>query len=324
MIVRDRIDSKCIAGNLLGDPSERDLFVYLPPGHEAGRRRYPVVYLLHWFGVHASDLITPPLDKARWSPPLEDVLDPVFGRMRTKKMIVVIPDGWTSYGCGQWVDSPVNGNYEQYILHEVIPQIDKSYPTLPGPDGRAVLGSSSGGFGAWHLASRNPQVFGAMAVLSGDSYFDLTHKPMVYDYYSSIYPNPPSGPDENNPASLMAYALAACYSPNPDNPPYFVDFPVDYTSGRLLDPIWRKWLSFDMVINWRLRLQNLERLRGILLDVGSRDEHGLQWGHRILSAELKTAGIHHDVVEHSGDHSGRSRERHQLALQWLAAKLEHE
>jgi S-formylglutathione hydrolase FrmB len=324
MIVRDRIASTSIAGNLLGDPSERDLFVYLPPGYGSGNRRYASVYLLHWFGVHAADLISPPEDKARWSPPLEDVLDPVFQRMGTKEMIVVIPDGWTSYGCSQWVDSPVNGDFEQYVLHEVVPHIDKHYSTIERSESRGVLGSSSGGFGAWHLASRNPTVFGAMAVLSGDSYFDLTHKPMVYNYYSSIFPDRPTGPDEKNPESQMAYALAACYSPNPDNPPYYVDFPVDYPTGRLLQPTWERWLSYDMVVNWRSRSSNLSRLRGILLDVGWRDEHALQWGHRILSADLASAGLPHEVVEHAGDHGGRSRERHQLALRWLADKLEHE
>jgi len=38
-----------------------------------------------------------------------------------------------------------------------------------------VFGFSSGGFGSWNLASRNPDVFGAMAVLSADSWLDMTH-----------------------------------------------------------------------------------------------------------------------------------------------------
>ena len=268
------------------------------------------------------DLIFPPEDKARWSPPLEDVLEPVFGRMQTPEMIVVVPDGWTSYGCSQWVDSPVHGFFEQYVVREVVPYVDGHFRTLAASQSRGILGLSSGGFGAWHLASRNPSVFGAMAVLSGDSYFDLTHKRMVFDYYSSIYPNPRSGPDENNPTSSMAYALAASYSPNPAKPPYYVDFPVDYPSGRLIDSVWEQWLSFDMVVNWRERAANLKQLRGILLDAGRSDEHDLQWGHRLLSADLTEAGIEHDVFEHAGDHSGRSRERHQVALRWLANKLQ--
>ena len=56
-------------------------------------------------------------------------------------MIVVIPDGWTSLGCGQWVDSPVSGNFEQYVLHDVVSYVDDNYRTLPRPRvaGRARL-----------------------------------------------------------------------------------------------------------------------------------------------------------------------------------------
>ena len=46
MIAHSRIEGSQLAGNLLGDPSERDLFVYLPPGYEKSERRYRTAYLL--------------------------------------------------------------------------------------------------------------------------------------------------------------------------------------------------------------------------------------------------------------------------------------
>ena len=253
-----------------------------------------------------------------------DVLDPVFVRHGAREMIVVIPDGWTRYGCGQWVDSPVNGRFEQYVIQDVISRVDSQFRTIPTAPSRGVLGFSSGGFGAWHLATRNPDVFGAVAVLSGDSYFDLTHKGMVYDYLNRVWADKPNGPIEGDEMSFMVYALAACYSPNIENWPYFVDLPVDQTTGELVETTWEKWRSYDMVVNWKERQDHLRALRGILLDSGRHDEHGLQWGHRLVSHYLTKAGIDHDVCEHAGSHSGRSMERHQLALQWLASKLEHE
>jgi hypothetical protein len=93
MIVHTLLDSSNLAGNLLGDPSERDLFVYLPPGYEESDRRYPTAYLLQAYGTTAAEMMTPATDGERWRPPLEDVLDPVFGRMGVAPMIVVIPDG---------------------------------------------------------------------------------------------------------------------------------------------------------------------------------------------------------------------------------------
>ena len=152
MIVHSRIAGDQLAGNLLGDPTERDVFVYLPPGYEESDARYPTVYLLHALGSSAELEVTPAKDGQRWHPPLEDVLDPVFGRLGAPPMIVVIPDGICRYGCGQWVDSPVSGNFEQYLLHDVIPYVDAAYRTIPSASSRGVFGFSSGGFGAWKAA----------------------------------------------------------------------------------------------------------------------------------------------------------------------------
>ena len=68
MIVHTLLDSSNLAGNLLGDPSERDLFVYLPPGYEESDRRYPTAYLLHAFGETAAQVLTPDTDGQRWAP----------------------------------------------------------------------------------------------------------------------------------------------------------------------------------------------------------------------------------------------------------------
>ncbi len=321
MIIHSRLNSAHLAGNLLGDPSERDLFVYLPPGYEESGRRYPTAYLLHAYGTSAEQLITPATDGERWAPPLEDVLDPVFGRMGVAPMIVVIPDGDSRYGCGQWVDSPVTGHFEQYVLHDVVPYVDATHRTTPDARSRGVFGFSSGGFGAWNLASRNPDVFGAMAVLSADSFLDMTHKYMLYEYLDSIWPEAPNGPIEGNFWSEIVYDYAATYSPNPDRPPFYVDLPVAYPSGELIQEVWDRWLSFDPVVNVRDRHDNLRKLSGILLDAGSKDDYNLHWGHRVLSHRLNEAGIAHEARENLGNHGGRARERYQVALQWLAQVL---
>jgi S-formylglutathione hydrolase FrmB len=322
MIIHSRIDSSHLAGNLLGDRSERDLFVYLPPGYEQSDCHYPVAYLLHAYGQTAAQVVTPETDGQRWSPPLEDVLDPVFGRMQAPPMIVVIPDGTSRYGCGQWVDSPVTGNFEQFVVNDVVAFVDARYRTIPSARSRGVFGFSSGGFGSWNLASRNPEVFGAMAVLSADSFLDMTHKFMLYKYLDSIWPEAPNGPIEGNFWSEVVYDYAACYSPNPERPPFYVDLPVAFPSGELLQEVWDRWLSFDPVVNVHDRLDNLRKLSGILLDAGSNDDYNLHWGHRLLSHHLNEAGIGHEHTENPGNHGGRSDERQQIALQWLSHVLD--
>lgn len=321
MIQHLRIEGPSLVENLLGDPSERDLFVYLPPGYEATEERYPVAYLLHAAGSSAQLLTFPLNDGQRWSPPLQDVLDPVFNRMGVAPMIVVVPDGDSSAGCGQWVNSPVTGNFEDYVVRDVVGYVDSHYRTLPAAQSRGVFGFSSGGFGSWHLASRRPDVFAAMAMLSGDSYFDLTLKPALWKYLDSIWPEAPDGPVVGNDLAQMVYNYSATYSPNVDEPPFYVDLPISFPSGELAEGVWDRWLRFDPVVNCRERLENLRRLRGILLDVGTGDEYGMHWGHRLLSHQLSEHGVAHQATENPGNHGGRSRERYQLALQWMAGVL---
>jgi pimeloyl-ACP methyl ester carboxylesterase len=318
----EHVDSRQLQGNVIGDPSRRDLVIYLPPSYHTSTRRYPTAYLLHGFGMRAMSW-TSPLNLGGWLlPPIDEILEPVIAKHRAAETIVVMPDGWSKYGCSQWVDSPVNGNFEQYVTQEVVEYVDSHFRTIPDASSRGIFGISSGGFGAWHLASRHPDVFGAMALLCADSYFEMSAKPFFYTFYETVYPGKLAGPVEGNFTSWLCYGLASCYSPNPDSPPYYVDFPVQFPSGEVIQPIWRKWLQYDPVVSWRDRLDNLRRLHGILLDVGSKDEFRHHYGHRQLSCGLTSAGITHTAQEHPGNHAGHLHERLQLALSWLSDVLE--
>ena len=123
---------------------------------------------------------------------------------------------------------------------------------------------------------------------------------------------------------MMTYAYAAAYSPNPGNPPHFVDLPIAWPSGEVVQETWDRWLRHDPVENYRDRLDNLRQLSGILLDAGVNDDYELQWGHRLLSHRLTEAGVRHTKTENPGNHGGRSRERQQVALEWLAGVLAHD
>src|SRR5579864_4456629 len=155
MIVVEQIDSKHLAGNVIGDPSQRDLVIYLPPSYHTSSRRYPTAYLLHGFGGRAMlwtiGILSGP---GVLRPSIDGVVDAAIADRRTAEMIVVMPDGWSKWGCSQWVDSPVNGNFEQYVTQEVVSYVDSHFRTLPSRESRGVVGISSGGLGAWHLGSR--------------------------------------------------------------------------------------------------------------------------------------------------------------------------
>ena len=322
MIVVDQINSHHLAGNVIGDPSQRDLVVYLPPSYHTSARRYPTVYLLHGFGGRAVQWTIASLSSGVFRPPIDTVLDEAITTYRAAEMIVVMPDGWSKWGCSQWVDSPVNGNFEQHVTQEVVSYVDSHFRTLPSRESRGVVGISSGGLGSWHLGSRNPAVFGAMVLLSADSYFEVTHKPWFYKFYNNIYPREPNGPVNGDFYSWLCYGLASCYTPNVAKPPFYVDFPIAFPSGEVIPHLWAQWLSYDPVVSWQERAENLRRLRGILLDVGYHDEYDLQYGHRILSRGLSSVSIPHQVEEHDGTHGSRLFERIQFALGWFSQVLD--
>lgn len=84
------------------------------------------------------------------------------------------------------------------------------------------------------------------------------------------------------------------------------------------------------VVSVHDRIENLRKLSGIMLDAGSNDDYNLHWGHRLLSHYLRLlshylteAGIAPEHRENTGNHGGRSNERYQVALQWLARTLRH-
>jgi enterochelin esterase family protein len=319
----ETIEGPRLAGNLLSNETVRPLVVHLPDGYsESSARRYPTVYLLHGYPTRAVYwAYGPALASGVMKPPIGDVVQNAVAHHAAKDVILVMPDGWSRFGCSQWVDSPVTGNFEQHVLEDVVGHVDATYRTIPEAGSRGVMGISSGGFGAWHLSSRHPEVFGAAALLSADALFEVTQKPFFYRYFDRIGTEAPNGPIDGDAISYMCWGLSQAYTPNVDAPPFYANLPVEHPSGDVVDEHWQKWLALDPVVSWEPRLDNLRRLRGLLLDAGRNDEHGHHFAHRVLSKRLTAAGLAHEVAEHDGTHDSRLYERIALALGWFSDVL---
>jgi len=101
-------ESEVLKGNRLGDPHQRPLWVYLPPGYddEPGRR-YSTIYLIQG--------LTGQLDMWRNRPPLRknfpELADELFAKGEAPPCILVWVDCWTSLGGSQFLDSPATGRY---------------------------------------------------------------------------------------------------------------------------------------------------------------------------------------------------------------------
>ena len=300
-LVRHRLPGQVLAGNPLGDPTERDLFVYVPPDYDPqATRRWPAVLALTGYsgtggGLFRIDPLIEPLDRR---------LDRLIGSGACPPMIVAAPDCFTRVGGNQYLNSAGTGRYEDYLVDEVIPFVDAHYQTIPR--GRwGVFGKSSGGYGAIVLGMRRPDVFCALADHSGDAAFELCYVP---DFAGALdafraaggpaawldaYWADPRRRRREAMKPLTALGMAAHYSPNPDAPAAHarVDWPFDLETGAFVPEVWERWRRHDPVNMVAAHAANLEKLAAIYVDCGTRDEFALHWGARALVAQLRAHGI---------------------------------
>lgn len=126
-------------------------YIYLPPGYERGKERYPVVYHLHGGRPGGENK----------SVRLATYVDAAIQKGTIKPTIYVFPNG----GPVSWYDMPEmkNGLGETVFVKELIPHIDKTYRTWGTPEGRALEGYSQGGRGTTRIMFKHPELFLSVA-----------------------------------------------------------------------------------------------------------------------------------------------------------------
>jgi hypothetical protein len=144
------------------------------PGYDAEPGRgYPVVYVIQGYTGHVAMW----RNRAAFRQPFPEAADAMFARGDAPPAIVVYVDAWTAYGGSQFVDSPGTGRYHSYLCDEVVAYVDARYRTVPDAAHRAVMGKSSGGFGAMITPMLRPDRFGALATHAGDSLYEYCYVP---------------------------------------------------------------------------------------------------------------------------------------------------
>lgn len=308
-IVREKVESRCLRGNPLGDPQAREVVVYLPPGYQdRGAARYPVLFALTGFTGRGVML----LNRGAFTEALDERLDRLIAEGALPPAIVVMPDCFTRYGGSQYLDSTATGAYETYVIEELVPWTDARFRTQAEPSRRAVMGKSSGGYGAIVLGMRHPDVFGAVACHSGDMAFEYCYLPDfpvtliqlekhggVAGFLEAFAGQPKRPPDMW--VALNVIAMAAAYSPNPAASPGGFDLPFDSRTGTLREDVWRRWLAWDPVRMLDAHAGALRRL-ALFLDCGTQDEFRLYAGARVFAARLAGLGIPHTYEEFADTH----------------------
>ncbi|MDH5507252.1 MAG: esterase family protein [Anaerolineae bacterium] len=307
-IVIETFHSQALADNPLGDEAIRRVPVYLPPGYDQGEDRYPVVYLLAAFARRGLKF----LNDDMWEETIQERLDRLIETQAIRPMLVVMPDASTRYGGSQYLNSTATGNYTDHIL-ELVSHIDVTFRSAAKRGQRAVMGHSSGGYGALLFGMRYPEVFGLVADHSGDKYFELVFQPdfgVFLRYYErageeglrQMLADPGKALRQGTPFTALAVAaMAACYSPNPEAP-FGFDLPFDLHNGRLRPEVWARWQALDPVHMVEQYAEALRSLQLLFFDCGTRDEHNLLYGARIFAQELEKHGIVHTFEEFDDGH----------------------
>ncbi|MER7078091.1 S-formylglutathione hydrolase FrmB [Saccharopolyspora kobensis] len=131
---------------------QHDIMVTLPADYDSAER-YPVLYSLHG----NPDLPNTEANQRMAEQATED-----------QPLITVHPNGVRSW-YSNWVNpGPVGPqNWETFHLDQLIPLIDANLSTIPTREGRAIVGHSMGGFGAFHYAEHRPELFSYVGAFSG-------------------------------------------------------------------------------------------------------------------------------------------------------------
>lgn len=317
--------SPALQGNALNDPERRPLVVYLPEKYrQFPQMQFPVVYLLHGAMTDVGSWLK---RGGRRQSPLETV-DSVIGE--EGDAIVVMIDAWTSVGGSQYVNSAAIGQYQDYLVDDVVRGVDGWFRTIRSPSARAIFGHSSGGFGAWMACTRRPGVFGSLGMLAADCLFEgvflQTLGPAVrrlresyggsmYNFWSthgSSDPAPPSRtriyqPQDGhgrpwNPEDAAIYdqhMLAAAFSGDDSQQLRYL---FSQPAGEIDTEVWANWTALDPVRTVAQFKEELLQLRHISIGAGRQDEFFADNGAAALTLVLGANGISHAHLSADGGH----------------------
>ena len=298
IVERIKIRGASLEGNLEGNAVDRDAIVFLPPGYNQNRtRRYPVVYALHGYSIGAE----------QWSKEIHvpQTIEGAFAN-GAREMIVVLPDSKTVHNGSMYSSSVTTGDFERYVARDVVSYIDSHYRTIATRQSRGLVGHSMGGYGATRIGMKHADVFGSLYIMSpcclsprgsgGGRGAPGGANAAANDEALAAVKTPADS--AKLPFGLRAQlASAAAWSPNPKNPPLYLDLPTGDQAAAVL----AKWAANAPLAFVDQYILELKRYRGIAIDVGDRD--GLRVDADKLHAALDQYGVANTFEIYPGTHT---------------------
>jgi S-formylglutathione hydrolase FrmB len=324
IIHRISVNSTVLRGNLLGDPSIRLVDVYVPPAPTASN--LPLLVDLVGFGSSGPS-------HTNWVGFRENVperLDRLIGEGKMPPLVVAFPDCFTRLGGNQYINSAAMGAWEDYLIGEMLPTVERQFG-CGGNGRRGVFGKSSGGYGAMAHALKHPAVWAVAACHSGDMAFELCYLPDMpvvlqalartgnsIERWWTELEAAPKHPDKAGEV-INILAMAASYDPDPSQ---FlgIRLPVTLDTCEIIEQRWDNWLRHDPINMLEQTPDSLRRLKALYIDCGSSDQFKLLYGARRFARRLTELGIQHRYEEFPDNHSTVDY-RMDISLPFLAQAL---
>jgi len=295
-----KVHGTALEGNLEGDAVDRDVFVFLPPAYARNKsRRYPVVYALHGYSIGAE----------QWTHEIHvpQTIEGAFAQ-GAREMIVVLPDSKTLHNGSMYSSSVTTGDFEQFIAHDLVAYIDARYRTLPNRLSRGLVGHSMGGYRATRIGMKHADVFGSLYIMSPCCLSPRpagAGNPEVEKALEAVKTPEDSAKLPFFPRAQLA--TAAAWSPDPKNPPLYLDLPTK--DGQAQPDVLAKWAANAPLAFMDQYVGNLRQYRAIAIDVGDQD--GLRTDTGKLHDALDKYGIANSFELYSGTHTSKVADRFQ-------------
>src|SRR5215470_6514674 len=261
-VERIKIHGTALEGNLEGDAVDRDVLVFLPPSYDKQKsRRYPVVYALHGYSIGAE----------QWSQEIHapQTVEGAFAQ-GANEMIVVLPDSKTVHKGSMYSSSVTTGDFERFISRDVVFYIDAHYRTIPNRLARGLVGHSMGGYGATRIGMKHADVFGSLYIMSSCCLSPrVAGPPNPANEEALAAVKTPADSEKLSFGQRAQLATAAAWSPNPKNPPLYLDLPTK--DGKPQPEVLAKWAANAPLAFLDQYIGNLRRYRAISMDVGDKD-----------------------------------------------------
>ena len=224
------------------------------------------------------------------------------------EMIVVLPDSKTAHNGSMYSSSVTTGDFERFIAHDVVAYVESHYRTIPDRASRGLVGHSMGGYGAARIGMKHPDVFGSLYIMSPCCLAPRASGPANADLENVVAGMKTPADGANLPFLTRAQlATAAAWSPNPKNPPLYLDLPTK--DGAAQPDVLAKWAANAPLAFVDQYVGNLRQYRAISIDVGDQD--GLRVDAARLHEVLDTYGIANSFEVYPGTHTSRVADRFQ-------------